>query len=108
MQSTLSQDEINRRMDGIERAMQRGHANLEQRMSSIPLRQGATGGGGGGYHWLGDVPVLPAIPTSAGKYECRWISAGAGTGDDKVWTANSGDTTWTPATHLSSLSGEVV
>lgn len=53
------------------------------------------------------VETLPPIP-NAGMEEVYWTSVGAGTGDDQVWRAYAGQSSWTPTQKLTTLSGVVV
>lgn len=66
-------------------------------------RQRATIGGGAGLT-ISTVLVLPAIPTTGGRF-VYWTSAGAGTGDDQIWVAYAGQDRWYAIQRPSLLSG---
>jgi len=66
---------------------------------TAPRGLGSSGGAN-----VSTVEALPAIPSS-GMLEVYWTSTGAGTGDNQVWRAYAGQTSYTPTQKLSNNSG---
>lgn len=82
------------------REIWRAIKELKTRTGKPNVRVSSGGGGGSGASRnTPTVETLPAIPTTP-ETEKRvfWTSAGAGTGDDQVWHAYTGQSRWYPTT----------
>ena len=101
--SVLQSSQWNRITEYIKRNIVGGRGITIGRQGQQLVISAETGGRAGGAKSstqaqtlsVDTVENLPAVPTSGIRF-VYWTSAGAGTGDNQVWSATEYDSVWTP------------